>query len=425
MKKVLYLLPLLLLCACNNNKVEEQPAEAQDLEIVRVQERAAYVEYDATSYDSAASAELHNTKFHVNGGACSSWRTGNFQGRNLDWRMDDYTTIVVKLPKGEHVKYASIGTIGGADVFNKEFLDNNTTVPDNVRATLPSYIVDGINEMGLCINHNIVVLEPAIADNICMNGVPSTIVCRCILDNCANVEEAKAWFESHPVAQALAPLGDLSHFMISDKERTMIVEFPDGTNPVFTIYTKGEDGQHYSEEGVPAIMTNFYACYANVYEKDAKKFYTMHPYAVGIERYETIKKQLATATTVDANLEICKSVWYYAQFTVNAANPKWLTDNAGVYTYDGTNWFAHVTKEDGTKADVKAANYTEAMKKTYADMEATGYFKSADKEEDKALFVGNPLWYTEHSVVFDIENLSATYIAQEGWFGDKFTYSLK
>lgn len=424
MKKVLYWLPLLLLCACGNHKVEEQPAQVQELKIERIQERTAYVAYDTISYDSVASVALHNSKFHVNGG-CSSWRTGMFHGRNLDWRMDDYTTIIVKMPRGGHVKYANMGTIGGADMLNKAFLDGNASIPDSVRGILPSYIVDGINEKGLCMNHNIVVLEPHIADNVCMTGVPSTMVCRCVLDNCANVEEARAWFETHAVAQSLAPLGDMSHYMVSDKEKTMIVEFPDGTKPVFTIYTRGDNNQYYSADGVPAVMTNFYACYAAVYETDVNRFYTIHPYAMGVERYETIKRQLATATTADANMDICRSVWYYANYTTNTAHPKWLTDNAGVYTYDGTCWYAHVTRADGTKENVKAANYTEAMQKTYADMEQTGYFKCVDNEEDKSLYVGNSLWYTEHSVVFDIENLTATYIAQEGWFGDKFTYSLK
>lgn len=350
------------------------------------------------------------------GGACSAWHKDNFHGRNIDWNMCDFATIIVHMPKNESkgVKYASISLSTGDPGVNVDFIKNNKEIPEVLRMLIPAVAVDGINECGVSINHNIVPYEGKPCEK--NGGLPSPMICRYVLDNCATAREAIDSLGKKSVSQTLVNLaGDYSHFFISDPTSSYAVEWIDGEFTATEFKADGH-GNYISASGEPAIMTNYFVGLAEKYGLGTKEFFRNHEKAMGYERALTIKKQLPEAKTVDDHFAICKSVWNRQYCLGETA---WYSDLAGNYGYDavkGKAYWWYPTKEDihwmdndDIYAAAKAALTSSEYKQYYTDF----------KENWDKCVPNNPYWYTQHSVVYDLQNLKGYILMQEGLNSNK------
>ena len=352
-------------------------------------------------------------------GGCTSFRKDQLHGRNIDWTMQPFVSLIIHMPKTDKVKYSSVSVIAGSPSMTKEVIDKNEFVPEDLRTTLPASVVDGINEKGVVINHNIVPYDKDRKPAYTQDGdIPSLMVCRYVLDNCGTAKEAIDSLQAKKVSQSVVKVaGDYSHFMISDPTETYVVEW---VNDQF-VYTKFENkdgkGEFISEKGNPAIMTNFFVALGEKYGVGTPEFYKNHPYADGVERFDTVKAQLPKAKTVDDFMNICKSVWY-KKFCEGKTN--WLTENAGVlYSYDdatGKAFWCEGRDKDGKPINQHMMDNDDvyaAAKAAFASDFQKNYYKEflANWNEPKA---GNTYWFTQHSVVYDIKNLKAYIIVQEG-----------
>jgi len=362
-------------------------------------------------YDPEYATEALNKKYNVpqEQGGCSSWRKGNLHGRNIDWMMRDYASLIIHLPKSEKVKYASVGIIAGNPAVNKDFIDENEVIPEELRAVLPASVVDGINECGVTINHNIVPYEGAPYETD--GDLASVMVCRYVLDNCATAAEAIELLKSKKVTQAVVKLAhDYSHFFISDPTNSYVVEWIN-KEFVATEFNNDGNGNFISKNGQTAIMTNYFVALAEKYGFKTNDFFKAHRMGAGIERAEIVDSLIKTAETVEDHLAICKAVWY-RPFCLGLTN--WITENSGNYGYSEEKGKAYWTYPDGSNIhwmdndDVYAAAKelfaSEVMTDYYADFKANGDTLSKD----------NSYWYTQHSVVYDIDARKGYIIAQEG-----------
>jgi len=403
-----------LLTGCTKNEDPDSKKTYQAYEIKRFADNPYLAEvWWGDDYDFESARQTLNNKYNQpkEAGGCSSWHKGNFHGRNIDWMMRDYATIIIHMPKGKDVKYASVSLLAGNPVGVKSLLDNNTTIPENYRNTLAASVIDGMNEKGVVINHNIVPYEGAAYEK---NGYMTTVMlCRYILDNCADAEEARALLESKSITQALVGLAhDYSHFMVSDPSRTYVFEWINNKF-VPTLFTSKENGNFVSEKGQNAIMTNYFVNMAEKYGLGTQEFFKNHLNGAGVERTRIIDEQLKSANTVDDHLKICKSVWY-KQFSSGTTG--WYTENAGYYGYDAAsnksyywqgNEKVYLDTDDIYEA-AKAYDKSEQMQKEYESYRSTTELNST-----------NLNWFTQHSVVYDLKNLKGYLIMQEGMFSDK------
>lgn len=367
-------------------------------------------------YDSLAAKTHLNEKYNqpTEAGGCTSWHKDNFHGRNIDWMMRDYATIIIHMPKSKDVKYASVGLLAGNPVAVKSMLDNNTSVPEQYRNVLAASIVDGMNEKGVVINHNIVPYDGAEYEK---NGdIITTMLCRYVLDNCATAKEAIDLLSSKKVTQAVVKIAhDYSHFMISDPTCSYVVEWIDGKFTATEFKADGK-GNYVSANGQHAIMTNYFVGVAEKYGLATNDFFKNHKMGAGVERTQTVDKMLATATTVEDHLNICKAVWYKP---FCEGKTQWYTENAGSYGYNAETGKAYWNSLDGSVVhemdndDVYAAAKelfnSEEMTKYYADFKANG----------NEIGPKNDYWFTQHSVVYDIKNLKGYLIMQEGMFSQE------
>ncbi len=362
-------------------------------------------------FDFEATKEVLKNKYNApaEGGGCSSWHKDNFHGRNIDWTMRDFATIIIHMPKSEKVKYASVGLVAGNPVATKDFLDQNTTVPENLRDVLATSIVDGVNECGVAINHNIVPYDGKAYESD--GDITSVVVCRYVLDNCATAKEAVELLRSTKVTQAVVKLAnDYSHFFISDPNSSYVVEWIDKEFVATEFKADGKGNFLSTEKQQPAIMTNYFVGMAEKYGFKTNEFFKNHAAGAGIERAETIMNMLDSAKTVNDHLDICKAVWFrlFCQ-----GKSEWYTENAGLYGYDETKgkaWWSNADKsvthwmsDDDVYAAAQELFRSEVM---------TNYNNDFNTNWDK-IDSQNTYWFTQHSVVYDLKACKGYIIMQE------------
>lgn len=373
------------------------------------QPNTAVVVWNPADYDFEKGNDAILTKYgdmekqilKENAGACSSWRNGSFHGRNLDWYQADYGCLIIQMPKGNGVKHASVALVNSNTTVTQGFIKAGI-ISDEMKSVLPCTAVDGINDAGVAININIVPHQPGDKYIGEEGDLSSQCVVRYVLDNAGSVEEAVDLLGKKKVRQSIVIIaGDQTHYMISDKDRTAVVEFVKGVMKV-TWFDKKGDGW-YSQHSNPAIMTNFYVYEGELNGIGTDAFYNSHPTAMGVERWNTIKEQYSTASAnVNANLAIAKSVWYFKNLM--ADKKLWLSENAvaGVgYGKDADGWYYMSGDTRIPCEDVKAAQ------QGYWDTAMEAYWAAYDKEygnKPDPHVKGNGFWETSHTVIYDIEN---------------------
>lgn len=374
-----------------------------------VQENTSTVLWNPEVYDFEAGNQFVKSHFEALGnninslaaGACTSWRNGQFQGRNLDWYQANYGCLIVQMPKGGNVKHASVSTINSNTTVTQDFIKQGV-LTDEMRKVLPATAIDGINDAGVAININIVPHQPGDHYIDKEGDLCCTCVVRYVLDNAGSIAEAVDLLKARKISQSIVALaGDEAHYMISNADSTIVVEFPQGEMQVI-YFTKNEKGW-YSPNGNPAIMANFYDYAAEQYEVGSEEFYNYHPTAMGVERWQSVKAQYDNAKIdVASNFAIAQSVWYFKHLMTDKS--LWYTDNAVAgsgYGKDEQGWY-YMTQ--GQRVDV--ANAQEAMH-GYWNANMEDYWKEyADKygQLDDPHVAGNMFWETSHSVIYDIQN---------------------
>ena len=145
------------------------------------------------------------------GFACSSFNVYDSKNHNLFGRNFDYgSSPTFILWTQSKTGYKSISFIHG------KFLginDENNIIKDRLLLT-PYAPMDGMNELGVAISVLLLSNKSTHQSNPDLVDITTSIIIRGILDNCANVEEAIAFFTKFNVHDAIE--GNSFHFMITD-----------------------------------------------------------------------------------------------------------------------------------------------------------------------------------------------------------------
>lgn len=393
------------LTSCNN-KQAEQPAF---FKMEPVQENTSIVLWNPEVYDFETGNQFCISHFKNMGddvaklaaGACTSWRNGQYHGRNLDWYQADYGCLIVQMPKGGKVKHASVGTVNASTIVTQDFIQQGV-LTDEMRKVLPAATVDGINDAGVAVNINIVPHQPGDYYIDEEGDLSCACVVRYVLDNAGSVTEAVDLLKARKVSQSIVRLaGDEAHYMISNVDSTVVVEFPQGEMQV-VYFTRNEQGW-YSPNGNPAIMANFYDYAAEQYGVGSDEFYNYHPTAMGVERWLTVKAQYDHAKVdVTSNLAIAQSVWYFKNMMTDKS--LWYTENAVAgsgYGKDEQGWYfmAAGQRVDAQNAQQAMQGYWKANMESYWKDYELQYGQLSDPHVK-----GNMFWETSHSVVYDLQN---------------------
>lgn len=307
---------------------------------------------------------------------CTAVRNGNFYGRNLDFFVSEVAEIVIHTTAKDG-RHASLG-VGRLNTKTDEEIAKGITAEE--MALLPWGMFDGINDAGLYCNMNV---TPA-----CDSGIPHTspnpgfpevncgFLIRALLDNCATVDEAIEFVNTHNVT-GLTMGGFNLHFMIGDPERTVVLEFIDN-KAVFGEYN---------------IMTNFLV----------NKLPEYTPHADGIERYNIIAENYDEGgKSMEGMYNLLKRV-RFSQCYDPETKPFWKSEFAG----EECNRTIDCTVEE-----VLADPTVQEDFKNFKNFKETGYYTRE---------MG--LWFTTHTSIYDIANRKLMLSIREN-YDQKFEFSL-
>ena len=296
---------------------------------------------------------------------CSSVRNGDFHGRNLDYFINHDADVVIHV-KGTKDRFASVGMVSCFPALSKETIDNGD-MDENFYNLLPLFTVDGINEYGVAANINVLPTQqckPTTGTNPDAPTLLVSCVVRYILDHAKSVDEAVNLLKEHNIVSL--PVSSFpfeTHFMISDAKKTVVVEFWDNK----LVVTPSN------------IMTNFYLCNENCFEK------------IGTERFDILKAHYDEAKTADGMKNLMKRVWYSKAYTRN-------TDPF---------WYSEFVSEKLVNKDIETGNLTEFDK--VVD-KAVARYGSVDQQKKLRNGVD---WYTTHTVIYNLKERTLTLTAQE------------
>lgn len=307
---------------------------------------------------------------------CTAVRNGNYYGRNLDFFVSEVAELVIHTPAkdGRHA------VVGVGRLFTKTDEDIAKGLSAQDMAVLPWGMMDGINDAGLFCNMNVTPFSdsgiPHTSPNPELPEVHCGFLLRCLLDNCATVDEAIEFVNTHNITGMKKGGFDL-HFMIGDPQKTVVLEFIDN-KPVFGEYN---------------IMTNFLV----------NKLPELTPHADGIERYNIIEQNYDEGATMEGMYNLLKRV-RFSQCYDPETTPFWKSEYTG--------------EESGRTIDctLEEVLADPAVQKNIADFKnfkETGYYTRE---------MG--LWFTEHNSTYDIANKTLWVTIREN-YGQRFIFSLK
>ncbi|MFQ6777962.1 MAG: carcinine hydrolase/isopenicillin-N N-acyltransferase family protein [Alphaproteobacteria bacterium] len=340
----------------------------RDIKLTKLTDYLYEVYYDSYDYDVAQ--KYNNERFKL--GACSSVRNGNFHGRNYDWYYDENVEFVVHTSATEN-RHASVGVAAIVPGLDAEFVASGK-YSDSYKL-LPFRTVDGINDAGVVININVVPFGDkgkTIGTNPEFQDLFIVTVVRYVLDYADSVDDAVRLLKERNIYAAdIDDVQEEVHFMISDKDKTVVVEFVD--NKIQVVENAN-------------IMTNFYL----------STDLTAH--AAGLERYNILRKNYENGANKDGMLNLMKSVWYTNAYDRNTT-PFWYSEFSHDYTSDG---YVDLTKDSPT------SDYEFIVDK------AVSLFDNRARD--------SKTWQTVHTSVYDLENKTLTIVPQEG--NEKFEFKI-
>ncbi len=352
-------------------------------EIKKVTKHADYLySYEADNYGTEAPSYVIMDgvgRFPMFG--CSAVRNGNFYGRNLDFNINELCEFVISTKVTDTRKHASIGVVN--PLFYTITNDMvKAGLPDSVLNYIPWLTMDGINDAGLVCNINVVNMAD-IKETPHTNtnpGAPKIMVMnlvRALLDNCKDVEEAKAFILAHDITPI--PTTWDGHIMIADPNKTVIVEFTG---------EKGNEVKFVEQEQM--IMTNFYN---HLFKEENflrdRSINNFPNHSCGMERYFILSDNYATGNSMQGMWDLLKKV-KYTQAYDTTVDPFWCSeyyDTPKIPTFDEhpmSYWTKEkVLKEEEPQKEIAA----------YEKYKATGEYNLDDG-----------LWFTTHNSTYDIAN---------------------
>jgi len=376
-------------------------------------------------------------------GACSSFRSGDFAARNLDWFIRDYAMLVVHMASNSQKhRYASVGIISSTAHVNRAMIASGkvndkityqgSTIED-FRSFFPIFTTDGINEKGVCVNTNIVVHE----DGVRPGYVPCTgdksigktsfvALPRFILDNCASCDEAIKKCSELNLTQAYngSLANEDSHIFVSDNDKTVILEWYNN-KMVYTEFPR--EKKFRTDSGMPAIMTNFYNCVGNkhVNSEGFINLNTMlpaHPYAMGVERYELLRDGYDNVNSIESAQKQIEKVLYSKYFQMGT---NWYTENGMLCKLKDGVWYYPLDITNNPEY-APATGIYDAIKKTcepggYQEKRCADYVSLDEQMSKLDKGIGSvDNWYTEFTDIFDIKNKILYIMPQEGWYKHEY-----
>ncbi len=352
MKKQFYLIACLatiLLCSCQSKKNEATTEYNQPTKV-------ADCLYEITMDDYCDTVPNSMVGIAIQDFGCSAVRNGNFYGRNLDFFISEIAEFVLHTTAKEG-RHASLGVCRLSQYTGAEV---EAGIPADMMNVLPWGTVDGINDAGFFCNVNVVSWQDGGVTNTGTNpGMPdvqNVFLVRALLDNCATVDDAIAFINSHNMIGTKMGGWNL-HYMIGDPEKTVVLEFIDN-KAVFT------------EQN---ILTNFYVSHLPQYT----------PHADGIERYKILKEHYAEGgESMQGMWDLLHRVRFSRAYDPET-KPFWKSE-----FYEGTP-FTINTPLDTILADKN-------VQRDFAN------FKHYKETGEYTPEMG--LWYTEHNSTYDIQN---------------------
>lgn len=355
----------LFLTACD--KETQNDRFMQDLKLSKVTDYFYEVYYDDYDYELAEKFNRKTNNSHL--GACSSVRNGNFHGRNYDWYYDENVEFIVHT-SAKNGRHASVGIATMVPGTSVEFVENGLYT-DGYQI-LPFRVVDGINDAGVAININVVPfgdMPLTTGTNPDGDDMYFVSIIRYVLDYADSVDSAIELLKSKNIyAQNTDKKHEEGHFMISDKDKTVIVEF---VNNELVVVENAN------------IMTNFYL---SVYKT---------PHSAGIERFNILQENYDMASTEDGMIALLKKVWYSNAYNRNTL-PFWYSE----FTGDFSPKYKDVTITSSLEDFEPVIN------------EAVSLFNQHERN--------GKTWRTTHTSVYDLENKTLTLIPQESGVEYKF-----
>lgn len=323
-----------------------------------------------SDFDFFAAGEIVKDFYEVNEvkpAGCSAVRNGKYYGRNLDYYINKNVDFIVTTTAGKD-RYASIGMSADHPHCLRESLLAGTLTEEDY-ASFAYYMTDGINEKGVAINGNVVPCGECSRTTGTNPGAPTVVtngVVRYVLDHAASVDEAVELLKGiNIVVPSMEKFPFEEHWMISDKDKTVVVEI--WNNELVVV----DD----------CVITNFY-----VSHPDSEM-------GIGHERFEILKENYDEGTSVEGMHNLMKRVWYSNAYS-SKGDRLWYTDSL----------------EEGcgfTWSDIRSGNVQKAYELILEGEEqyVSVAFQKAERSAEN--------WYTTHSIVYDLEAKTMSLIAQE------------
>lgn len=344
----------------------------------KVKDYLYFLDYNELDYDYAYEYYKNNTPIVPM--ACSSLRNGQYYGRKLDWVYSNQAEFVVRTPKTS-TAYATIGVAGGLSKLTEDFVASNGT--DELFKVVPFQLYDGMNEMGLTANINVVPTDHGENVSIPLSNKTDTLsalqVIRYILDRFASAYTAAAYIRDHLEIHFPKQLHKMNyelHYMIADMHnKTYCVEFVDNEAKIIDISKK-------------PYMTNFhlYGVKFNddgtVYtpetqdeDHNASKTNLITDNGSGLERYNLIARHYDEACTLNGMFDILNSLDY------TRAYPS--SDNPALHR-----WYTEFVGARNLTVASPASDYEPVV--SIAD----GYFRERTRQDGRT-------WHSMHSSIYD------------------------
>lgn len=270
-------------------------------------------------------------------GMCSSFKYGDYFGRNFDWIYDERPTFVCHIPKiGK--RYASLN-ISNGPTFLKESMIKSGEYKKYL-SLLPFYTLDGINERGVVCNNNVVPKDnfegpsvPQIEVKDTINGI---MLNRYILDNFADAASAASYIRDYisiEIPPRLLEMGYKMHWLISSGDETYVLEVINGINTI-ALLSEGE-----------AIITNFNripvkfnlngTVYSPGYKDPGQKptiDNNLAPLAAGLERHNYLVKNIKSVVSEAKARQLLRDIYYTRTYRTSPrpSDEPWYSECVGI-----------------------------------------------------------------------------------------------
>ena len=313
--------------------------------------KVTFDDYSAEAPDGGATMEMSGDM------GCSGVRNGSFVGRNFDYIMNQCPTFVIRTTAKEG-RYAAIA-VGRLAKINSEMVEAG--LPQEKLDLLPWFLLDGINEKGLVVSDNVLYKSdwgevPHTGTNPGAPELNDNFITRALLDNCATVDEAIEYLKNYNITPMQSELMDL-HYMISDPEKTYVVEFINNEMVV--------------EEH--NIMTNYFINMDKIPE---------HP--DGLERMQVLQENYDEGSTMEGMYHLMQRAKYSNMF--DPAN-KWYSELGLTHSQ-----IQEIIKDGDEELDKVMKLLQEAFENELEYVREHGFRE------------GTSFWITSHTSVYDINN---------------------